>query len=208
MDLSDKLKLYLVLETDYLQMPLNIFLEDIIKGGATTIQLRNKAQNIDEKLKYAYIIRDITAKYNTLFIINDSIEMAVKTNADGVHIGISDGNIELIRQNYKHKIIGYSCNNMADVNLANQYADYAGIGPYTDTLTKKDHRQILGSEGIYNINKALNIPAVAIGGINIDNADDVLKAETTGLAISSFLCKSKTPYDDAKRLMDIINERV
>lgn len=208
MELSEKLKLYLVLETDYLQLPLSSFLENVIKGGVLTIQLRNKSQNLDEKLKYAYTVREITAKYNALFIMNDSIDMAVQTYADGVHIGISDGDAALIRQNYKNMIIGYSCNNLEDTDTANKYADYAGIGPYTETYTKKDHRQILGAEGIYKINKALNIPAVAIGGINADNALDALKAGTKGLAVSSFLCKSKTPYDDAKRLLDIINERV
>lgn len=208
MELSEKLKLYLVLETEYLQLPLSDFLENVIKGGVLTIQLRNKSQNLDIKLKFAYIIREITAKYNALFIMNDSIDMAVKACADGVHIGISDGDISIVRQNYKNMIIGYSCNNMEDAETANKYADYAGIGPYTKTYTKKDHRQILGTDGIYEINKALNIPAVAIGGITIDNAQYVLKAGTKGLAVSSFLCKSKTPYDDAKRLLDIINERV
>ena len=208
MELSEKLKLYLVLETEYLQMSLSEFLENVIKGGVTAIQLRNKSQNLGEKLKYAYVIREITAKHNALFIVNDSIDIAVKSCADGVHIGINDGDAALIRQNYKNIITGYSCNNMEDADTANKYADYAGIGPYTKTYTKKDHRHILGAEGICKINNALNIPAVAIGGININNALDVLKAGTKGLAVSSFLCKSKSPYDDAKRLLDIINERV
>lgn len=208
MELSEKLKLYLVLETEYLQLPLSDFLENVIKGGVSAIQLRNKSQKLDEKLKYAYTIREITAKYNVLFIINDSIDMAVKSYADGVHIGINDGSPAFIRNNYKNMIIGYSCNNLEDADTANKYADYAGIGPYTETYTKKDYRQILGTEGIYKINKSLNIPAVAIGGINTDNAEDILKAGTKGLAVSSFLCKSKTPYDDANRLLDIINERI
>lgn len=208
MTLHEKIKLYLVLETDYLQMPLKDFLEDVIRGGVTAVQLRNKHQNIDDKLKYAHIVREITAKYNILFIMNDSIEMALNSRADGVHIGVNDGSPAVIRQENKNMIIGYSCNNTTDVETANKYADYAGIGPFTDTFTKKDHRRILGTSGIYEINKALNIPAVAIGGINMDNAKEVLKADTSGLAVSSFLCKSKTPYDDAKSLLDIINERV
>ncbi len=208
MELSEKLKLYLVLETEYLCLPLSDFLENVIKGGVTIVQLRNKSQNLDEKIKYAYIVREITAKYNTLFLMNDSIDMAVKVYADGVHIGINDGNAALIRQNFKDMIIGYSCNNMEDVEIANKYADYADIGPFTETYTKKDHRQILGAEGIYKINNTLKIPAVAIGGINIERAAEALKSGVNGLAVSSFLCKSKTPYDDAKRLLDIINERV
>lgn len=208
MELLEKLKLYLVLETNYLQMPLSIFLENVIKGGVTAIQLRNKQQNTDEKIKCAYMVREITAKFNTLFIMNDSVDMAVKSYADGVHLGINDGDISAIRQKYHNLIIGYSCNNLEDAAVADKFADYAGIGPYTETYTKKDHRQILGIQGINNINKSLHIPAVAIGGINADNAAEVIKAGTKGLAVSSFLCKSKNPYDDAKRLLDIINERV
>ena len=206
--LSDKLKLYLVLETAYLQMPLNNFLEEVIKGGVSAVQLRNKSQNIEEKLQQAYIIREITNKYGALFIINDNAELAEKVSADGVHIGINDENPEIIRQKYGNIIIGYSCNNKDDVLTANQYADYAGIGPYTETNTKKDHRQILGSKGISHINSMLNIPAVAIGGINLDNAKDVYSSGVKGLAVSSFLCMSKKPYDDAKKLLEIINERV
>ena len=62
--------------------------------------------------------------------------------------------------------------------------------------------------GIYKLNKALNIPAVAIGGINSENAKDVLSSNVSGLAVSSYLCASEKPYEDAVKLMDIINERV
>lgn len=206
--LSDKLKLYLVLETKYLLMPLNDFLDEVLKGGVSTVQLRNKSQNIDDKLQCAYITREITDKYGALFIINDNAKLAEKVSADGVHIGVTDEKPEIIRQKYSSMIIGYSCNNKDDVLTANQYADYAGIGPYTETNTKKDHRQILGRQGISNINSMLNIPAVAIGGINIDNAEDVFGSGVAGLAVSSFLCMSKKPYDEAKKLLEIINERV
>ncbi len=208
MDISDKLKLYLVLETDYLCIPLEKFLHEVLKAGIKTIQLRNKHQNSNEKLLLAYKILEITKQYNALLIINDNIDLAIKCNAHGIHLSIQDGDISLIKENYKNMIIGYSCNNMEDITLANKYADYAGIGPFTDTLTKKDHRKILETRGIYHLNSLLNIPAVAIGGINIDNAKEVLKAGTCGLAISSFLCKSNKPFEDTKKLLDIINERV
>ncbi len=208
MDLASKLKLYIVLETSMLKLPLDEFLKEVLKAGVSTIQLRDKNSSFEEKLKIAQIIRLLTYDYNALFIINDSVELAVKSHADGLHLGINDGNIKEIKENYPNLIIGYSCNNLDDVNIANQYADYAGIGPYTNTSTKKDIRQILGSKGIYKLNKALNIPAVAIGGINSENAKDVLLSNVSGLAVSSYLCASEKPYEDAVKLMDIINERV
>lgn len=208
MDLASKLRLYIVLETSMLKLPLDEFLKEVLRAGVSIIQLRDKNSSFEEKLKIAQIIRLLTYDYNALFIINDNVELAVKTNADGIHLGINDGNIKEIKENYPNLIIGYSCNNLDDVNIANQYADYAGIGPYTNTSTKKDIRQILGSKGIYKLNKALNIPSVAIGGINSENAKDVLLSNVSGLAVSSYLCASEKPYEDAVKLMDIINERV
>lgn len=208
MDLASKLRLYIVLETSMLKLPLDEFLKEVLKAGVSTIQLRDKNSSFEEKLKIAQIIRLLTNEFNALFIINDNVELAVKTNADGLHLGINDGNIKEIKENYPNLIIGYSCNNLDDVNIANQYADYAGIGPYTNTSTKKDIRQILGSKGIYKLNKALNIPSVAIGGINSENAKDVLLSNVSGLAVSSYLCASEKPYEDAVKIMDIINERV
>lgn len=208
MDLASKLRLYIVLETSMLKLPLDEFLKEVLKAGVSTIQLRDKYSSIEEKLKISQTIRFLTNEFNALFIINDNVELAVQAHADGIHLGINDGNIKEIKENYPNLIIGYSCNNLDDVNIANQYADYAGIGPYTNTYTKKDIRQILGSKGIYKLNKALNIPSVAIGGINRENAKDVLSSNVSGLAVSSYLCASEKPYEDAVKLMDIINERV
>ena len=208
MDLASKLKLYIVLETSMLKLPLKDFLQEVLRAGVSIIQLRDKNSSFEEKLKIAQIIRFLTNEFNALFIINDSVELAVKSHADGIHLGINDGNIKEIKENYPNLIIGYSCNNLDDVNIANQYADYAGIGPYTNTSTKKDIRQILGSKGIYKLNKALNIPSVAIGGINSENAKDVLLSNVSGLAVSSYLCASEKPYEDTVKIMDIINERV
>lgn len=208
MDLASKLRLYIVLETSMLKLPLKDFLQEVLRAGVSIIQLRDKNSSFEEKLKIAQIIRFLTNEFNALFIINDNVELAVKSHADGIHLGINDGNIKEIKENYPNLIIGYSCNNLDDVNIANQYADYAGIGPYTNTSTKKDIRQILGSKGIYKLNKALNIPSVAIGGINSENAKDVLLSNVSGLAVSSYLCASEKPYEDTVKIMDIINERV
>lgn len=208
MDLSSYLKLYIVLETSMLKLPLDVFLREVLSAGAGIVQLRNKYQNYEEKIKTAQIVRKITSDYNALFIINDSLELALDAGADGLHLSYKDGDIKEIRQNNNSLILGYSCNNENDVLLANNYADYAGIGPYTDTSTKKDHRAVLGAKGIRSLNSLLNIPAVAIGGINSINAKDVLSSCVAGLAVSSYLCASEKPYDDALKLMEIINERV
>lgn len=208
MDLSSYLRLYIVLETNMLKLPLESFLKEVLSAGAGVVQLRNKFQSYNEKIKTAYVVRKITSEYKALFIMNDSLELALSAGADGLHLSYKDGDIKEIRQNNSSLILGYSCNNLDDVLLANNYADYAGVGPYTDTSTKKDHRAVLGTEGIYSLNSMLKIPAVAIGGITALNAKDVLSSRVTGVAVSSYLCASKKPYDDALKLMEIINERV
>lgn len=208
MDLSNYLKLYIVLETEMLKLPLEKFLREVLKAGVKTIQLRNKFQSAEEKLKIAPVIKNMVLEYNGLFIVNDSAELAVTAEADGVHLSYKDDNIKEVKEKYPHLITGYSCNNLDDVLIANKYADYAGIGPFTATSTKKDHRQILGLKGISQIHGSLNIPAVAIGGIDLSNAKDVISSGVEGLAISSYLCASSKPYDDALKLLEIINERV
>ncbi len=208
MDLADKLKLYLVLETELLKLPLEEFLHGVFEAGIKVVQLRDKNKSKVEKIHSAGIVREISLKYNALFIMNDSIELALLSKADGVHLGMNDGSPEDIKKAHSNMIVGYSCNTLDDVIIANKYADYAGIGPYTNTFTKKDHRKVLGMQGIKELNMYLNIPAVAIGGINLDNIRDVLDAEVKGIAVSSYLCRSQNPYNDASALLDIVNERV
>lgn len=207
---AEMLRLYLILETSALQMPLKNFLEEVIAGGVTAVQLRDKFSSYDEKLEKAYRIKEYLSGYSRhiLFIINDSAEIAVKSGADGVHLGEKDEPPNIIRARYPNLLIGFSCNNTEDCLTADSYADYAGIGPFAYTGTKKDLRRVIGFGGVKKYADYLSIPSVAIGGIDIDSAREAIDTGTSGLAVSSYLCSSKKPYEDAKRMRDIIDERI
>lgn len=207
-NLRNKLRLYLVLETSLLKLPLKEFLLEVLEGGVTALQVRNKYDSYSEKFEKAGEIKEICAPYEPLFIINDSFEMAISLNADGIHLGPNDISAEYVRRKAPHLVIGVSCNNIHDCLNANKWADYAGIGPYAETSTKKDIRKILGDSGLVENVSHLKIPSVAIGGINRENVSEVLLSGVSGVAVSSYLCSSREPYKDTVKIMDIINERI
>lgn len=201
--INDLLKLYLIIETPLIKLPIKDFISQCIEAGVTAFQLRDKGVDANIVTEKAFIIKEVIDSYknhNLLYIINDRVDIAHIVGADGVHLGIKDINPYLVKQHYPKLIIGSSCNNIDDVNNANKYSDYVGIGPAFFTSTKKDLRQVIGLNGISKLVENLNIPSVAIGGINKDNIKDVLKTGVKGVAISSYICSSENPYKIVKEL--------
>lgn len=168
----DKLKgLYLI--TDTILTPFDTILiqvEEALKGGARIIQLRDKEKSDNELENIAYSLQKIVAKYNGLFIINDRILLAKKINADGLHIGDEDDNIEKARDILKDKIIGVSC--YGDINKAIQAekksANYVAFGAVFASNTKKNAK-VIGMDIFKQAINKIKIPICAIGGINMNN---------------------------------------
>ncbi len=208
MALSERCKLYLVLETHMLKLPLEQFLEQAIAGGVTAIQLRDKGATANATYENALRIKNFLKGHDTLFIINDRCDIASAVDADGVHVGIKDMPLEIVKKTMGGKIVGYSCNTIDDCLLANKYADYVGTGPAFPTNTKQDLRDIIGIEGIKRNVEQLRLPSVAIGGITYANASDILQTGVTGLAISSYICASENVYEDTLALSKLIHERI
>lgn len=206
--LSERLKLYLVLDVSVLKIPLEDFLKEVLEGGVTAIQYRDKLSSFSKRLDMACRIKEIIKPYNPLYIINDSFETALALGADGVHVGPEDLSPEYIKKKAPHFITGLSCNNLDDCRRANMYADYAGVGPYTYTSTKKNIRDILGEDGLKRNVSHLKVPSVAIGGICYDNVSKVMGCGVSGVAVSSYLCSSQEPYKDTVKLLGRINEGI
>lgn len=209
----ERLKLYIVLETSMLKIPLAEFTEQVTDAGATAIQLRDKGAAGVETVRRGLIIKDCLAAYKTreqrpLFIINDRADIAMACGADGVHLGVKDVPPELIRKSYPALIIGLSCNTREDAEKANLHADYAGVGPAFPTSTKKDLRPVIGLEGLKDIAEYLTIPSVAIGGITSENAADIMKTGVSGPAVSSYICSSPEPGQAVKRLLKAAYEGI
>ena len=133
-----------------------------------------------------------------MFIVNDRLDIALASNADGVHLGQDDLDIKTVRKLLgASKIIGVSANNSTDINKAvKDGCDYIGVGPVFPTLTKKN-KESLGVEKIKALTKDLNIPFFAIGGINKLNISSLKNHGISKVAIVSGLLNSEDPKEEA-----------
>ena len=182
-------------------------IEKILLGGVKILQHRFKNGNDRNNLKMAIKIKHLCKKYNSLFIVNDRVDIALASNADGIHLGQDDIDINTARKLLgSSKIIGVSANNSTDINKAIENGcDYIGVGPVFQTLTKKNKKP-LGIEKIKALTKDINIPWFAIGGINKVNISSLKNHGIKKVAIVSGLLNAEDPREEAmiiiKKLSD------
>jgi thiamine-phosphate pyrophosphorylase len=165
-------------------------IEDIviqaIEGGAQMIQYRDKESPNREFLQIASVLQNICENRKIPFIINDRVDIAAYIKSDGVHLGQDDLPLKVARKILgQSKIIGISAENIDQAKEAEKHgADYVGIGPIFDTLTKRIEKPI-GLEIIKQAQKYLKIPFFPIGGINLENIDQVFHAGSKRVAVGS-----------------------
>ena len=172
--------------------------DNILIGGVKIVQHRFKKGKDIDHLNEAIKIKTLCKKYNALFIINDRIDIAIASNADGIHLGQDDLNIQTARNLLgESKIIGMSANNSIDIlNAVKNGCDYIGIGPAYKTLTKAT-KEPLGIDNIKRLTKDLKIPWFAIGGINKHNIPRLKNNGINKVAIVSELMNSEDPKGEA-----------
>ena len=183
-------------------------IEDLLIAGVKIIQHRFKEGPDKEHLEEAIQIKKLCEKYNSLFIINDRVDIAQASNADGIHLGQDDLDLKTARKLLGHsKIIGISANNEIDIsNALKEGCDYIGIGPIFETATKKDKKP-LGIEKIKRLTKNLNIPWFAIGGVKTNNISYLKKNGFKKVALVSQLMNSECPKEDAIMILkELSNE--
>ena len=166
--------------------------EKACTGGVRWVQFRMKGKPADEFLAAALEVKAVCDKHRATLIINDSVDITLKTGAAGVHLGKKDMPVAEARKILGNKlIIGGTANTFKDIeNLAEAGANYIGLGPFRFTETKKNLSPVLGSEGygkILNqcVKAGINIPIVAIGGIKAEDITLLLSAGVYGVAVSS-----------------------
>lgn len=179
--------------------------EEAIIGGATFIQLREKNLDSDDFLSEATEIRKICNKYKVPFVIDDNVEIAIKSGADGVHLGQNDMNISQARALLgKNKIIGATARTSEQAVRAEQEgADYIGSGAVFATSTKSDTVP-LSYENLCKICRSVSIPVVAIGGINTGNVKYLTGSGINGIAVVSGIFKSDNVRESAGTLKEMI----
>ena len=161
-------------------------IEDALIGGVTCVQLREK--NMDEKsfVDEAIRIKDLCHKYGVPLIINDNVEVAIKSGADGVHVGIEDQPVADIRKKVgKDFIIGATAKTVEQARRAEaDGADYLGVGAMFSSPTKTNAIRIT-REMLNEICASVSIPSVAIGGINLKNIGEIIGCDIDGVAVVS-----------------------
>ncbi len=161
-----------------------------IACGVEVVQYRNKNGETREMYEEALMLKEICR--NAVFLINDRIDIALAVDADGVHLGQSDMPYAVARKMLgPEKIIGITVHNLAEALEAQALgADYLGVSPIYQTATKSDAGKPAGIALIEEIRCQVEIPLIAIGGINLANAPEVVKAGADGLcAISAVVAK-------------------
>lgn len=173
-----------------------------VAGGVTCVQLREKTCGAREFLEEARALRAVTRVLGMALIVNDRVDVALAVGADGVHLGQQDMPItDARRLGPPRWIIGVSAESVEDaVRAEREGADYIGASPVFATLTKTDHAPPLGLEGLRAIRAAVGIPLVAIGGIQVANARDVIRAGADGLAVVSAIMAADSPREAAAAL--------
>jgi thiamine-phosphate pyrophosphorylase len=183
----------------------NRIAEEMVSGGVDLIQLRGKGKSIEELMNLASEIHEITVRSNTPLIVNDHAEIAARVPVEGVHVGQDDDSIPLARQKAgRDLIVGKSTHSIGQANAAQgEGADYIGFGPIFATPTKPDYKAI-GLSNIRRIHLHVSIPIFCIGGINIDNLQEVIDAGAKRVVMVSALLKARSLVDYARCATDML----
>lgn len=182
------------------------YCEELLQGGAKIIQYREKSRDMKKLFKEAKELRELTQKYNAIFIVNDHLDIALLVDADGIHIGQDDLPISEVRKVLgKNKIIGISTHNLQEAEDAvKNGADYIGVGPIFHTDTKKDAGNPLTLKFLEEVEANITLPYTVIGGIKEHNLDEVLSRGAKSVCLISELICNKNTFEITKR----INEKI
>ncbi len=181
-------------------------MEQAIKGGVDIVQLRNKTGDRVEIVEQAHQLRTLTRKYNIPFIVNDDVFIAKEVGACGVHIGQEDMKLEEVRQIMGNDaIIGVSTHSLDQAMAAQEGgADYIGAGPVFATPTKPG-RKAVTVQYITEVAAKISIPFVAIGGIDLDNAAEVVAAGATRICAVRAITDSSSTEAVCRKFRSILN---
>ncbi len=170
-------------------------IEQAIDGGVGTIQLREKDLSARDLYGLAKEIREITERKGANLIINDRVDIALAVDADGVHLGWQSLEISMVRKMVgRDKMIGFSAHSLKEAERAEDSgADYISISPVFDTAKKDYFIKPLGVGEIGKIKARINIPIIALGGINENNVNEVLRNGADGIAVISAILLSDSP---------------
>jgi len=204
---QDKIKhipgLYAIIDTQALKGRSHLEVaSQIIRGGARTIQVRDKLLSKKELLPIAQQLKELCAEHNVLFIVNDYLDIALAADADGLHLGQNDLPTKVARKLLPiDKILGCSTTTVDQaVTAESEGADYIAVGSIYPT-TSKETAKVIGLDGLRQIRQAVSLPLVAIGGITQDNAAEVIAAGASSVAVISAILQAESPEEAARQIV-------
>lgn len=181
-----------------------------LEGGCKWIQLRMKDAPLEEVEAVALQLKTLCKEHDAILVLDDHVELARKLEVDGVHLGKNDMPIDEARQILGEGfIIGGTANTFEDVvQHFRAGADYLGIGPFRFTTTKKNLSPVLGLEGYASIlsqmkEAHIELPVVAIGGINYEDIPDILATGVNGIALSGTILRAENPAEETRKILNI-----
>lgn len=195
--------LYAILDpTQTKRRPPVAILSALLAGGAGIIQLRAKEMPPNEFFQLAKEIRDETRSSGCLFIVNDRVDIALASEADGVHLGQDDLPLSVARKLMGKKIIGISTHDLVQALEAEKGgADYIGFGPIFGTATKQTGYSTRGLAMLREIRQAVKIPIVAIGGVTEENITQVWQAGADSAAMIGDLMAAADVAEKVRRIL-------
>ncbi|MFH1640315.1 MAG: thiamine phosphate synthase, partial [Chloroflexota bacterium] len=181
--------------------------EAVIRGGARVIQLRDKLSSKKELFPIAVGLKKLCAGHGVLFIMNDYLDLALATGADGLHVGQNDMPVKEARRLLPmDKILGCSVRTVAEATQAEaDGADYLGCGAIYATLSKGD-AVVVGLERVSEVRKVTTLPVVAIGGITIENAADVIAVGANAVAVISAILGAASVEEATRQVIANIRQ--
>lgn len=183
--------------------------KESLDGGVTFLQLREKDLDEENFLKEAIELKELCKEYKVPFVINDNVDIAIKMDADGVHVGQSDMEAGDVRAKLgPDKIIGVSAQTVEQAILAEQRgADYLGVGAVFPTGSKDDADDV-SHETLKAICEAVSIPVVAIGGITLENTPQLKGSGICGVAVISAIYAKEDIRKASEDLKKVVEEVV
>ena len=180
-----------------------------IQGGADTIQFRQKSGATREMIKICREMKRLCEDADVAFIVNDRVDVAIASNADGVHLGQDDFPIPLARKLLgETRIIGGSAVTLEEAQECfSEGADYIGFGPVYPTTSKDDAGPVTGIKLLNEVVDAISIPIIAIGGITVENTPEVIRAGAQGIAVISAVCCQENPEQATRELVQALEQR-
>ena len=179
-------------------------IEEAIKGGTSIVQLREKTASTKDFYELALKVKEITSRYDVPLLINDRIDIALAIDSEGDHIGQDDMPADIARAIIgDEKILGVSASTVDEaVKAQKDGADYIGSGAVFPTSTKDDADSVSKDE-LKEIVNSIDIPIVAIGGITLENAQELKDTGISGFSVVSAIMGAKDPQEASKKLKEI-----